>query len=95
MTKGEQGLKLSINWEDIEERTGMFLVYSMLIVIGILAGLIAICFMVLIVLIGIYLTMQGWWGIGVPVTAAGIVLDVAVLTFLFAKLMVFIEEKVR
>lgn len=92
MTREREGLKPSVDWGKVEERAEMFLVYSLIVVGGGLVGIIAICCMALMPLLGICLTLQGWWGIGIPITIAGAVLDVAALALLFAKLMVFIKE---
>ncbi len=81
-----------VDWEEVEERAEMFLVYSLIVVGGGLVGMIAICCMALMPLLGICLTLQGWWGLGVPITVAGVVLDIAILAFLFSKLMMSIKE---
>lgn len=95
MSKEREGLKPSVDWGKVEERAEMFLVYSLIVVGGGLVGMIAICCMALMPLLGICLTLQGWWGLGIPITVAGVVLDIAILAFLFSKLMVSIKEMIE
>lgn len=73
----------------------MLLVYSFAAIVVVLVGLVVSCSIVLLSFLGIYLTLQGWWGIGVPVAAIGVVVGVAALIFLFAKVMAYIEERVE
>lgn len=94
MNSEKQCVKSSIDWELVEDRAGTFLAYCLFVVGAGLLGLFVVCLMAIFVLLGICLTVQGWWGVGIPVMVAGIVLDIAALVFLFAKLMVRIKERV-
>lgn len=95
MTKEQEGLKPSIDWDFVEERAGQFVGCVLAVILCGGACVVAACIMAAVPLSGILLALDGWWGLGVPVFLVGAVFDASVLVYLFAKLMAWIKGRMK
>ena len=84
---------MKIDWDEVVSCVGNAVACIIFAIIAGCGGVAVLAILVCVPLFGIALTIQGWWGIGIPITLLFLALDIALLVLLFAKIMSWIKER--
>lgn len=84
---------MTIDWEKIQEYALMVVFLAMLAIVVGFIGIAITASLAITIGFGVYMTIKGFWGIGIPIAGLGILIAVSLLVWLFAKLVAFIKRR--